>query len=134
MSERLRTLLVGLYASTTAVLFGATFLDIVYAHSLKNVLDPSESTLVFTIVSDTLLRMGFILVMAGIGALVSSLPFKKSRKFISASLLVFFLVLAIPFVFPFLKYTNISPWIRLCLTGLVPLLAFVGLHEYYLQP
>jgi hypothetical protein len=133
MSEKLRSILVGIYAWITAVLFGATLLDVVYAKLLKNILDPSESILVFSEVSDTLLFFGFIMIVAASGAMVSAWKFETTRNFFIASILVFFLGLLVPVFFPFLKYTQGSAWARLLLSGTVPLLAFIGLDRYYRQ-
>jgi hypothetical protein len=129
----MRSILVGIYAWISAVLFGATLLDVVYAKSLKNILDPSESSLVFSGVSDILLFFGFIMIIAAIGAMVSSWRFETARILFIASVLVFFLELLIPAFFPFLKYTQGSAWARLLLSGMVPLLAFIGLDSYYRQ-
>lgn len=123
----------GIYAWITAVLFGATLLDVVYAYSVKNVLDSSESTLVFSGVSDTLLCFGLIMVIAAIVAMVSLWKFQIARNFIIASILIFFLELFIPVLFPFFKYTHGSSWARLLSGGIVPLLAFIGLDKYYRQ-
>ncbi len=133
MSERLRSLLVGIYAWTTAVLFGATLLDAVYAKSLKNILDSSENTLVFSKVSDTLLCFGLILAIAAFSAMVASWKFVTARYFILASMLILFLELLIPVIFLFLKNTQGSSWVRLLSGGIVTLLAFIGLYKYYRQ-
>lgn len=90
MINKLRSLLVGIYTWTTAVLFGVILLDVVYAISSKNVLDYSESAMVFSGVSDTLLRMGFFLVIAAIGAIVSAWEYIAARSLLIASLIIFF--------------------------------------------
>ena len=72
MKERFGFLLVGIYAWLTAVFLGGTWLDKVYANQLNGVLGASESAMVFSEVSDTLLCIGFVMVIFGIGAIAVS--------------------------------------------------------------
>ena len=72
MNERFRFLFVGLYTWLAAVFFGGILLDKVYSKSLKGVLGSSDSAMVFSEISDTLLCIGFVLVISAIGAIAVS--------------------------------------------------------------
>lgn len=133
MKERFRFLLIGLYAWATAVCLGGILLDMVYASRLKSVLGSSESALVFSGVSDTLLFICFIAVIAAAGAILSSWRLPVARSLLLASILLFLLELLIPASFPFMKIPQELSWVRLLPTGTASILAFAGLYECYRQ-
>jgi uncharacterized protein HemY len=67
MNERLSFLFVGLYAWVAAVLLGGILLDMAYANLLKDVIGSSESVMIFSDISDTLLLFDFVMVIAALG-------------------------------------------------------------------
>jgi hypothetical protein len=133
MSERLRSLLVGLYTWVTAVFLGGILLDVVYAKLLKGVLGTSESAMVFSEISDTLLCIGLVMVIAAIGAIAFSWKSRIARNLFIASLLVISFEFSIPILFSFIKDTQELSWVRLLISGMASVLAFIGLHKYYRQ-
>jgi hypothetical protein len=133
MSERLRSLLVGLYTWVTAVFLGGILLDVVYAKLLKGVLGTSESAMVFSEISDTLLCIGLVMVIAAIGAIAFSWKSRIARNLFIASLLVISFEFSIPILFSFIKNTQELSWVRLLISGMASVLAFIGLHKYYRQ-
>ena len=133
MSERLRSLLVGLYTWVTAVFLGGILLDVVYAKLLKGVLGTSESAMVFSEISYTLLCIGLVMVIAAIGAIAFSWKSRIARNLFIASLLVISFEFSIPILFSFIKDTQELSWVRLLISGMASVLAFIGLHKYYRQ-
>jgi hypothetical protein len=131
MSDKLRAILIGLYAWIAAVFFGGVLLDILYAKFLMGILGISESTMVFSEVSDTLLFIGFILVISAIAAIAVSWKFWVARNLFIASLLVFSFEFFIPIFFSVVKTTQDLSWLRLLINGVASLLALAGLHQYY---
>src|SRR5512143_2894334 len=81
------SLVVGFYAGVAAVFFGAILLDIVYSNSLHDVLCASKNTTVFSDVSDLLLLIGVVTVLASIGAIALSWRSAVARNLFIASLL-----------------------------------------------
>jgi hypothetical protein len=133
MNERFRFLFVGLYAWVAAVFFGGILLDMVYAKNLKDILESSESAMVFSEIADTLLCIGFVMVIPAIGAIAVSWKFIIARNLFIASLLAFSFEILIPILFPFIKNIQGLSWIRLLPSGIGSILAFIGLHKYYRQ-
>ena len=131
MNERFRFLFVGLYTWLAAVFFGGILLDKVYSKSLKGVLGSSDSAMVFSEISDTLLCIGFVLVISGIGAIAVSWNSRIARILFIASLVAFSLEFSIPIFSSFIKTTQDLSWIRLFPSGMASILAFIGLYKYY---
>jgi hypothetical protein len=75
------SLIIGFYAWISAVFLGAILLDIVYSNSLTDFLGVSERTALFSAVSDFLLLIGFLVVLAGAGAIVASWKSPVARYF-----------------------------------------------------
>ena len=135
--ERLRSLVIGFYAWVIAVFFGGILLDIVYSNRLQDILEPLESTTVFSDVADILLLPGFVTVLAAIGAIAFSWHSRAARNLFIASLLFVLFEFLIPvFFFPFIQYVenlNIGSWLRIIPSGLASILAFIGLYKFYRQ-
>jgi hypothetical protein len=133
VNERIRFLLVGLYAWLASIYFGGIMLDKLYANYLEGILGASESEMVFSEVSDTLLCIGFVMVIIAIGAIAVSWKSGIARKLFIASLLVFLFEFLIPIYSSFIKNTQELSWIRLFPSGIASILAFIGLYKYYRQ-
>ena len=128
------SLLAGFYAWVVTVLFGAVLLDIVYARLLKDVPGASAGTAVFSEVSDVLLRIGFVTVLAAFGAVAASWRSAAARNLFIASLLFLALEFFLPmFASPFIESVerlDLGPWLRVIPTGLASILALAGLYNY----
>ena len=133
MNERFRFLLVGLYAWVTAVFLGGILLDMVYANLLKDVIGFSERAIIFSDISDTLLCIGFVLVISAVGAIAVSWKSRIARYLFIASLLAFSFEFFIPILFTFIKTTPELSGVRLLPSGIASILAFIGLFKYYRQ-
>ena len=112
MNEKSRFLIVGVYAWVAAVYFGGVFLDMVYANNLKSVLGTSESTLVFSEISDTLLCIGIVMVISAIGAIAVSWKSRVARNIFITSLFAFSFEILIPILFSFITNTLELSWIQ----------------------
>jgi hypothetical protein len=130
MNERSRFLIVGAYAWVAAVYFGGVFLDKVYADHLKSVLGISESSLVFSEISDTLLCIGFVMVISALGAIAVSWKSRVARNIFIASLFAFSFEILIPTLFSITKTTLELLWIRPLPSGIASILAFIGMYKY----
>jgi hypothetical protein len=133
MRERFRFLVVGLYTWVAAVFLGGILLDMLYAKYLKGVLGFSESAMVFSEISDTLLCLGFVMVISAIGAIAVTWKSKIARNLFTASLLIYFLEFLIPIFSSFIKDTQGLSWIRPLPSGIASILAFIGLYKYFRQ-
>ena len=133
MNERFRFLLVGIYAWLAAVFLGGSLLDKVYAIYLKGILGASESTMVFSEISDILLCIGFIMVISAIGAITASWKSKVARNLFIVSLFAFSFEFLIPILSTFTKNLQDLSWMRLLPSGLASILAFIGMYKYYRQ-
>jgi hypothetical protein len=133
MKDRFRFLLVGVYAWVAAVFLGGILLDMQYAKNLKGVLGFSESAMVFSEISDTLLCVGFGMVICAIGAIAVTWKSTTTRNLFIASLLIYFLEFLIPIFSSFIKNTQELSWIRLLPSGIASILAFIGMHKYFRQ-
>ena len=133
MNERFRFLLVGLYAWVAAVFLGGILLDMAYANLLKDVIGFSESAIIFSEISDTLLCIGFVMVISAIGAIAVSWKSRIARYLFIASLLAFSFEFFIPILFTFIKTTPELSGVRLLPSGIASILAFIGLYKYYRQ-
>jgi hypothetical protein len=124
-------LLVGLYAWTVTVAFGAVLLDIVDATQV-----PRSSAAVLAEGSDLLLGLASLTVLAGIGAIAASWEWKPARYLVVASLVVVVAAVLTPAVLSDVIQeaeralgVRVGPWVRLGAGGLASILAFVGLRE-----
>lgn len=135
--KEFRSLIVGVYSWVTAVFFGGILLDIVYANLISGTLGAFGSTAVFSEVSDVLLRIGFVTILAAIGAIAFSWKTTVARNLFIASLFIISFEFLIPVFFSrfiqSVQELNIDPWLRIIPSGLASALAFVGLYNYYRQ-
>ncbi len=131
MNDRFRYLIVGLYAWLASTYFGVVLLDRLYTNQLKGVLGDTESAIVYSQVSDTLLCISSLVVISAIGAVAVSWKSGMARNLFIASLLVFSLELVIP-IFSFLiKNAQGLSGIELFPSGIASVLAMIGLYKYY---
>ena len=111
------------------VFFGAIMLDIVYAN-LVNQAAPA-----FSEVSDFLLLLGAFTIPAAIGAIAFSWKSSIARNYFIASLAIILLEFLGPAFFsPLIQdmQDSILPTIvRIIISGLASILAFIGLHKLY---
>jgi hypothetical protein len=131
MRQQPGILLVGLYAWIVAMAFGASLLDVVYAAHV-----PGDSTVDLGEVSDLLLGITALTVLAAIGAITASWGWKTARYLLVASLVVVVAELLTPAVLSQLVRDaegglriSIGPWVRLGESLLASVLAFVGLWQ-----
>ena len=133
MNVRFRFLFVGLYAWVAAAYFGGILLDMAYVNNMGGVFGSSESAMVFSEISDTLLCIGFVMVIAAIGAIAVSWNSRLARNLFIASLFAFPFEFLIPILFSFIRPTLELSWIRLLPSGIASILAFIGMYNYYRQ-
>lgn len=131
MKERIRFLFVGLYAWIAAVYLGGVLLDRTYANHLKSVLGPSETSSLFSEISDTMLCIGSIVFIAAIVAIAISWNSRAARNLFIASLLALSFEFIIPILATFVGDVQGIAWIRPIPSGIASILAFVGVYKYY---
>ena len=122
----------GLYTWTATILFGMTVLDIVYARLAASNLDTADTADLFSEVSDFLLMIVAFTVLTAIGAILSAWQTTASRNLFIASISCVFLpLLFFPFIESLQASTgiNLGTWIRITVSGLTSVLAFVGLWQ-----
>lgn len=129
--EKFRTLVTGLYAWVVTIFFGIVLLDMAYANLLKAVLSDSQRIAILAEVSDLLLLIYGLGVLAGIGAFLLSLQVKHARNLTLLSLVMILLELFAPGFLAQLIESTQSPylgsWVRVTLSGMASLLAFGAL-------
>jgi hypothetical protein len=129
-------LLAAFYTWTASVFFGAVLLDIVYFNAASNSLAPAETIMLFSEVADFLLLILALTLLAGMVAVGAAWKVRPARNLFIASLL---LVVA-EFMVPMLFFSiieiaqaslgfNVGSWVRLTLSVLPPILAFLGLWK-----
>lgn len=133
----LGTIIVGFYAWIIAVFFGGVLLDVSYANFLDQYLSIPDRTTTFSHISDILLVLGAVMILAALGAIVLSRNSRTARILFITS----FIVVIFEFITPFLlsqffqgAHTFVfGPWIRIALSGSASLLALAGLNAYSRQ-
>ena len=131
MNRFIRLFFVGFYAWISAVFFGGIILDVVYARNLENILSAPDKASFSAEISDILLYIAFILVIAALVAIALSWKSPPARNFFIASLLVFSLEFWLPILFSTIKIFQDLSWLRLLIDGSASLLAFVGLQRFF---
>lgn len=132
----LQFLLAALYAWIVSVFFGAVLLDIVYFNAASGTVAPAETIELFMEAADFLLLILALTLLAGAAAIAATWKAGLARNLFIASLL---LVVA-EFLAPVLFFDAIEAvraslgfyagsWVRLTLSGLSSLLAFLGLWK-----
>jgi hypothetical protein len=123
---------VGLYGWIVAVFFGTVLLDIAYSNYLRDLRGATEVATVFSDVSDFLLVIGFLVVLAAIGAIVFSWKIPAARNCFIASLIILLAEFLGPaFLSGFVLESGY--WIRLAIHAAASMLAFIGLYLFYRQ-
>jgi hypothetical protein len=129
-------LLAALYTWTASVFFGAVLLDIVYFNAASSALKPSETIKLFSEAADFLLFILALTLLAGIVTVVATWKVGHARNLFIASLLL----VTAEFLAPMLLFSiiemaqaslgfNVGSWVRLTLSALPPILAFLGLWK-----
>ena len=128
--EKIRSFFIGLYVWIISIFFGAILLDIVYSNLIvsRNI----EATEIFEKVSDFLLVIGMLVIIAAVGSIVSSWKLKIARNLFIASFLIIIFEFLIPVIFSkFVQKFGNGQWIRLAISGLASILASTGLYYFY---
>lgn len=132
--QRLVPGLVGLFAWTATVAFGATLLDVADAAGDGSTSTSSEAV-------DLLLAITAVTILTGIAAIAATRDRPRTRAFLAASLAVLVIGLLTPaflsgIVDDVARSTDVrvGPWIRLGEGALVSVLAFVGLWTSWRNP
>jgi hypothetical protein len=139
-ANRWQFLVAGLYTWIASVFFGAVLLDIVYFNTASSNLAPDETIMLFSEAADFLLLILVLTLLAGMGAVAAAWKVAPSRNLFIASLL---LVVA-EFLAPMLLFSiiemaqaslgfNVGSWVRLTLSALASILAFLGSWKLYLS-
>jgi hypothetical protein len=129
-------LLAAFYTWTASVFFGAVLLDIVYFNAASSALKPSETIKLFSEAADFLLLILALTLLAGIVTVVATWKVGHARNLFIASLLL----VTAEFLAPMLLFSiiemaqaslgfNVGSWVRLTLSALPPILAFLGLWK-----
>jgi hypothetical protein len=129
--RRLPLVLVSFYAWISAVFFGITFLDIKYSRALKDVVEGSNEPVIFSEISDLLLLLGALAVLAALVAIAFSWNLAAARNLLIASLIILSLEFLIPVLFSRMiqdaQFADLGPWLRMLPIGAASLLAFIAL-------
>ena len=125
-----------LYPLLIAIFFGAVLLDVVYSHLLTVVQDAGQTSSVFRQVSDALLQLGFLSVLAAIVSISLSWQFPAARNYFIISLVLIAFEFLLPAIAsPLLKQSQvvdtISPWLRILLNLAVVGAGFQALRLYF---
>jgi hypothetical protein len=131
MNRFIRLTFVGFYVWISAVFFGGIILDVVYARNLEYILSAPDKASFFAGISDFLLYIAFILIIAALVAITLAWKSPAARNFLIASLLVFSLEFWLPILFSTIKITQDLSWLRFVIDGTGSILAFVGLQRYF---
>ena len=128
--KKIGSFFVGLYAWIINIFFGAILLDIVYSNLIvsRNI----EAAEIFEEVSDFLLIIGTVVIIAAILSIVLSWKFKIARYlFIASLLIILFEFLAPVILSQFVQEFSNGQWLRLSISGLASILASIGLYYFY---
>lgn len=124
------SLVVGLYAWLSAIFFGTVLLDVAYSQFLSGFPGAPEVAIVFSDVSDFLLGIGFLTVLAALGAIIISWKLPGARNWFIASLIILFVEFMAPAFLSGAVLTN-GYWIRITVNAVASILAFIGLYRFY---
>ena len=129
-------LLAAFYTWTASVFFGAVLLDIVYFNAASSSLAPAETLMLFSEAADFLLLILALTLLAGMVAVGAAWKVKPARNLFIASLLLVVAEFLAPMLFFSIIETaqaslgfNVGSWVRLTLSALPPILAFLGLWK-----
>jgi len=129
-------LLAAFYTWTASVFFGAVLLDIVYFNAASSSLAPAETLMLFSEAADFLLLILALTLLAGMVAVGAAWKVRPARNLFIASLLLVVAEFLAPMLFFSIIETaqaslgfNVGSWVRLTLSALPPILAFLGLWK-----
>ena len=129
-------LLAAFYTWTASVFFGAVLLDIVYFNAASSSLAPAETLMLFSEAADFLLLILALTLLAGMVAVGAEWKVRPARNLFIASLLLVVAEFLAPMLFFSIIETaqaslgfNVGSWVRLTLSALPPILAFLGLWK-----
>ena len=129
-------LLAAFYTWTASVFFGAVLLDIVYFNAASSSLAPAETLMLFSEAADFLLLILALTLLAGMVAVGAAWKVRPARSLFIASLLLVVAEFLAPMLFFSIIETaqaslgfNMGSWVRLTLSALPPILAFLGLWK-----
>lgn len=129
--ESLRSFFIGLFVWIINIFFGAILLDILYSSLIiPRITDTTE---LFAKVSDFLLGIGIVVIVAALVAIIFSWKLKIARNLFIVSLLIFIFEFLTPVIFGQLKVTQEFSWIRIVINGLASIIASIGLYYFYLH-
>jgi hypothetical protein len=126
------SLLVMLYGFAVITLFGVTLLDMVYAATIRDAIDPAQAAPVFSEVSDFLLLVVGATVLAALTAIGGAWQVRAARNLLlasGASLVV--LLLAPAILSPWVLDVRTGLWLRLLLNASTSVLGLLGLCRFY---
>gem|GEM_PF-6019291 len=120
------------YTWVVAISFGAVIIDIMYSR-----LAP-DAEAAFSGVADFLLLLYAVTLLAAIAAVGLSWHLSAARNFFIASLAIICVGFLIPvFLSPLFRGVHspaLGTWIRIAISGLPSILAFIGLDQFYRRP
>jgi len=129
-------LLAAFYTWTASIFFGAVLLDIVYFNAASSALAPAETLMLFSEAADFLLLILALTLLAGMVAVGAAWKVRPARNLFIASLLLVVAEFLAPMLFFSIIETaqaslgfNVGSWVRLTLSALPPILAFLGLWK-----
>jgi len=128
--KKIGSFFVGFYVWIISIFFGAILLDIVYSNLIvsRNI----EAAEIFEEVSDFLLIIGAVVIIAAILSIVLSWKLKIARYLFIASLLIILFEFLAPIILSqFVQDFGNGHWIRLSISGLASILASIGLYYFY---
>jgi hypothetical protein len=121
---RLSSLFAGLYAWIVTIFFGMILLDIVYSNLV------TEAETAYSEVSDFLLLIGFLTILAAMGAISLSWKSRTARNYFIASLIILMMEFLMPVFFSqFLQdmqRSALTVGLRILINGLASILALIG--------
>ena len=128
--EKITSFFIGLYVWVIGIFFGAILLDIVYSNLIvsRNI----ETAEIFEEVSDFLLILGAVVIIAAVVSIVLSWKSKIARNLFIASFLIIIFEFLGPLIFSkFVQEFSSGQWIRLAISGLASMFASTGLYYFY---
>ena len=126
------SLAAGFYTWLITVFLGLVLMDVVYSNLLNPSFNTSEISELYSEVSDFLMHIGLITVLAALGAIVFSWKSVIARNFFIASLMVLFVEFFAPH-FLSEETLNSGYWIRLIINGTASILAIIGFYKFKRQ-
>ena len=129
-------LLAAFYTWTASVFFGAVLLDIVYFNAASSTIAPADTIKLYMEAADFLLLILALTLLARMFAVGAAWKVRPARNLFIASLLLVVAEFLAPMLFFSIIETaqaslgfNVGSWVRLTLSALPPILAFLGLWK-----